>query len=271
MGIGDELRSARTGHDITIEQLSNVTKISPTILRAMEAEDLARLPGGVFTRGFLRAFAREVGLDPEETVARFRAQFEPRPPTKESGGQDSAGIVSGADDVSEDDSAAAEHSADRTPVVAALLVVILGAVGYLALHRRPALASAPTSAVAAEAEPTSTTVPPPSPRDIPVATAGVMPASNPLAAVAAELEIVIEPRDACWADATADGTRVVYRMMNAGDRATISAHDTVTLRVGDAAACAFTVNGAAGRPLGTAGQAVTVRITRQNYREFLVR
>jgi len=75
MGLGQTIRDARVRSGITIEQLSHVTKISPTILRALEAEDLDRLPGGVFTRGFLRTYAREVGLDPEATVALYLAQF----------------------------------------------------------------------------------------------------------------------------------------------------------------------------------------------------
>jgi len=45
----------------------------------------------------------------------------------------------------------------------------------------------------------------------------------------------------------------------------------VTLRAGDAAARAFSVNGAPGRPLGEPGRVVTVRITAENYRAFVAR
>jgi hypothetical protein len=48
-------------------------------------------------------------------------------------------------------------------------------------------------------------------------------------------------------------------------------HDEVVLRIGDPAALAFSINGMAGRSLGRAGGAVTVHVTRQNYREFLSR
>src|SRR5262245_18152973 len=79
MSTGDLLRNARRSRGKTIEEISRVTKISAPILRALEADDHARLPGGVFTRGFLRSYAGEVGLDPSETVATFVAQHAPSP------------------------------------------------------------------------------------------------------------------------------------------------------------------------------------------------
>src|SRR5438876_12149826 len=74
LGLGQTIRDARVRRGITVEQLSSVTKISPAILRAMEAEDFDRLPGGVFARGFFRSYAREVGLAPEDVVAMYVAQ-----------------------------------------------------------------------------------------------------------------------------------------------------------------------------------------------------
>src|SRR5262249_39308554 len=79
MSTGDELRNARRSRGMTIEQISRVTKISPPILRALEADDHAKLPGWVFTRGFLTSYASEVGLDPHETVTKFLAQNAPAP------------------------------------------------------------------------------------------------------------------------------------------------------------------------------------------------
>src|SRR2546422_1921122 len=92
MSIGDQLRNARRAKGVTIEHIAGVTKISPTILRALEADDFGKLPGWVFTRGFLKSFAREVGLDPDETVATFLAQTAPpeEPDSEESRGTGSA-------------------------------------------------------------------------------------------------------------------------------------------------------------------------------------
>jgi hypothetical protein len=57
--------------------------------------------------------------------------------------------------------------------------------------------------------------------------------------------------------------------MSAGDRAPVDAGNEIVLRVGDGAACGISINGQTARHLGAAGQARTVHITPQNYREFL--
>jgi cytoskeleton protein RodZ len=47
------------------------------VLEAVERDDIKRLPGGIFTRSFLRSYATEVGLDPDTTVDEFLGQFPP--------------------------------------------------------------------------------------------------------------------------------------------------------------------------------------------------
>jgi hypothetical protein len=82
------------------------------------------------------------------------------------------------------------------------------------------------------------------------------------------LRLDIQARALCWLSGTVDGRRVIYRLLNAGERIQIEAKDIV-LRMGDAANLEYTINGIAGRPLGSAGQAITVHLTPQNYQEFL--
>jgi cytoskeleton protein RodZ len=79
MDLGTELRQARERRGMSLAALAGSTKIGVANLQAMERGDFGRLPGGVFTRGFLRAYAHEVGLDPQETVHRYLAEFEPPP------------------------------------------------------------------------------------------------------------------------------------------------------------------------------------------------
>src|SRR5688572_33309918 len=50
--------------------------MSSHILRLIESGEFTRLPGGLLTRGYLRAFATVVGLDPEKIVNEYRSQFE---------------------------------------------------------------------------------------------------------------------------------------------------------------------------------------------------
>ena len=56
-------------------RIADTTKISVSALKALEENDVAQLPGGIFTRAFVRAYAAEVGLDPEQTVHDFIAQM----------------------------------------------------------------------------------------------------------------------------------------------------------------------------------------------------
>ena len=74
MDIGAELRRARVSRHLAIEDVARVTKISPSVLRAIEQNEFGSVPGGLFTRGFLRSYAREVGLDAEAIVQLYRAE-----------------------------------------------------------------------------------------------------------------------------------------------------------------------------------------------------
>jgi transcriptional regulator with XRE-family HTH domain len=261
MSIGDQLRNARRAKGVTIEHIASVTKISPNILRALETDDLAKLPGWVFTRGFLKSYAREVDLDPDETVATFLAQIAPpeEPSAEESRETRSARHLEEIHEPIE-----FEHSTDLGQMIA-VAVIVIAAVAYLGLHNRAtstlASASAPTvvstSAVAA-------------PTDVPVATAGFT-APKPVASETADLKIDLAATGPCWVSATVDAEPPIQRLMNAGEHETVTARDGVTLRVGDPAAFHLSINGVPGRSLGEAGRPVTVHITPQNAREFLAR
>ncbi len=68
---GDKLRKQREQRGLELDAISNTTKISSRMLRAIEEERFDLLPGGVFNKGFIRAYARQVGLDEEEAVTDY--------------------------------------------------------------------------------------------------------------------------------------------------------------------------------------------------------
>jgi cytoskeletal protein RodZ len=70
---GEKLRRQREQRGITLEAISSTTKISTRMLRALEEEHFDQLPGGVFNKGFIRAYARQVGLDEEEAITDYLA------------------------------------------------------------------------------------------------------------------------------------------------------------------------------------------------------
>jgi cytoskeletal protein RodZ len=70
---GEKLRKQREQQGISLDAISDTTKISTRMLRALEEEHFDQLPGGVFNKGFVRAYARQVGLNDEEAVADYLA------------------------------------------------------------------------------------------------------------------------------------------------------------------------------------------------------
>ena len=70
---GDKFRKAREKKDISLDDVSNVTKISSRMLQAIEQERFDLLPGGVFNKGFIRAYAKHLGLNDEEAVTDYLA------------------------------------------------------------------------------------------------------------------------------------------------------------------------------------------------------
>lgn len=65
---GEELKRERELRDISLKEISEATKISIRFLEALEQNNFDILPGGVFNRGFIRAYARFIGIDGEEMV-----------------------------------------------------------------------------------------------------------------------------------------------------------------------------------------------------------
>src|SRR6478672_7735501 len=66
--IGEQLRLAREERGIPLREICEQTRISVHYLEAIEANDYKRLPGGVFNRSFIKAYAKCVGYDEREAV-----------------------------------------------------------------------------------------------------------------------------------------------------------------------------------------------------------
>jgi cytoskeleton protein RodZ len=72
---GAKLRRAREGRGVSLRQIAATTKISVAALEALERNDVSKLPGGLFSRAFVRSYAAEIGLDPEQTLNEFLERF----------------------------------------------------------------------------------------------------------------------------------------------------------------------------------------------------
>jgi cytoskeletal protein RodZ len=235
--IGSRLRQAREQQGVALQDVAKATKISIGALRAIERNDFAQLPGGIFTRSYLRAVAAEVGLSPDEITREYRAQFEISPP--------------------EQPPAVREPDLDARVSPLRQLAVLVFSVGLLTYGY---WLWTPTEVPPAADDILSTGVELHDTENVALATASSAAASDGPA-----LEVEIRPVGECWVSATADGKLVVYRLMAPGERALVEARESIVLRVGDAAAFAYWINGAPGRQLGDAGVVVTVQITTDNY------
>lgn len=79
IAIGETLRQERLRRNLGLQQISNELKLSTRFLEAIETEQFDRLPGGVFTRSFVRQYARYLGLNEDELAAEVARLVEPPP------------------------------------------------------------------------------------------------------------------------------------------------------------------------------------------------
>ncbi len=281
---GARLKAAREARGIALRQVAATTKISVAALDALERDDPSRLPGGIFSRSFVRAYASEVGLDPEATVREFAERF----PDTVQPLRNVAELVPAPEPGS-------GTSWWRGAVAALFLVVAAGTgvvmmgwadgwrVAPAAPADQPAVASAPPLPVAdtdlgapaptgAVADPaTHDAAAAPQGDDPTVEPAAHVPDVSRLVALGADepMRLAIHPVGRCWVRVVVDGRVVLARELAAGERAEHDAVGEIVLTVGDAGAFAYSLNDVPGRPLGASGKVVTIRIKRSNLTDFV--
>jgi transcriptional regulator with XRE-family HTH domain len=243
---GSTLREARERKGISLREIANATKISVRALEALERNDISHLPGGIFSRAFVRSYAAEAGLNPDQTVDDFVRQF---PHESVTAGHPPSAHIDDGDGF---------ESNRRTASVVLRLVAISVPVGAIVLYfgianrRSPAVSSQPVSAVATtKAEPSST---------VPAATAFDR---------TMHLSIELIANRACSVTATIDGQSPIEMRIESGGRRTLEAANELLLTISDPAAIEWRINGMPGRGLGPAGTAATARLTLDNYKDFL--
>lgn len=77
-GFGENLRREREMRGVSLQEISDTTKVSVRFLEALEAEQFGKLPGGIFIRSFIRAYANYLGLDEEQVVAEYQLVAPPK-------------------------------------------------------------------------------------------------------------------------------------------------------------------------------------------------
>ena len=72
---GTSLRRAREHSGLSLRHIADATKISVRNLSALECNRITQLPGGIYRRAIVRAYAAHVGLDPERTLRSFLKEY----------------------------------------------------------------------------------------------------------------------------------------------------------------------------------------------------
>jgi cytoskeleton protein RodZ len=119
---GDKFRKAREKKGISLDDASNVTKIGARMLQAIEEENFEALPGGVFNKGFIRAYAKHLGINDQEAVSEYleclrneqvRAQAVWEPQTRPAAEKRAAGAAKSSPSKPQKPAAVAAQTATR--------------------------------------------------------------------------------------------------------------------------------------------------------------
>jgi cytoskeleton protein RodZ len=156
---GEQLRLAREARGISLREISEQTRISMRYLEAIEANDFKRLPGGIFNRSFVRAYAKYIGFDEKEAVEAYA-----RAMREQGEAPDEQPNIHHRPQVYTD------GGSTRSPLVTLLLTILILSIlslgVYAALHwwqRRQAAPTAPNATPTAEAPRTAPSTPGASP------------------------------------------------------------------------------------------------------------
>ena len=287
---GEKLKSEREKRKISLEQISSSTKIGTRMLQALEDDKFNQLPGGIFNKGFVRAYARTVGLDEDQTVAEYLQASGDAPLVRnEPGGHEAPS--------QEDRARENQQNAHRLEAIsdtparplpwglfAALLLVVALALSFWSHRQRerarlsvpptPATTTAPSSngASAASSEADSPNSPasystantPPAANSpatnsltnsLKTASTNGLPPKQPAPSVATalpgEFTVVIQVREQSWISISADGKTTASELLEAGSERTVRGRKEVIVKAGNAGGVTFQFNG---KKLDTGGE-----------------
>ncbi len=284
---GERMQREREMRGITLEEISESTKITSRCLRALEEEEFDKLPGGIFNKGFVRAYARFLGIDEDQAVADFVVA---------SGGEQDQPLP----DPPEPRAVALGQRAEGHPNwrAFALLLLLLTTVvvaawklGPAAFQRvfaavteqfnpRPALPPAPPSVTPQSAPdlPAAAPLPPPAAAQKPMAKAKPVavavggpatafpttsaPAAAPSPPAPPRTFVVhIRATQDAWVQIVADGTLLSEGVLVPPAEKRVRAAKEVVIKTGNAAGVEVSFNGQPLPPLGEENQMATVTLT----------
>ncbi len=199
---------------MTLREISDATNISVRYLEALEESRFDILPAPVFARGFLRQYARYVGLDPDEVVNSY--------------------LTAHSESTGEEPTILPPHRRGREWVSG----LVMGLVVALLLAGVAALAFYVERSGGREEAPPPPLASPPAAVP-PAATSRGTPATE----TRAPLSVTLDFEGDCWVEATLDGRRRLSQLHLQGESLRLEAEERVLLTLGEPTAVRVEVNG----------------------------
>lgn len=271
---GETLRKEREKRGITLESVSDGTKIGTRFLQALEAEQFDQLPGGVFNRGFVRAYAKHIGIDEEKAVADYLAASgqTPAASSESSTGQPGADgskpprpPAADAIRITETSPARFENVSDFvrrmpwTELATILLLAVAIVAGWRYVKHRGQATSAPPAIPRPAVVPTPAPAPP---APVPVK------AKAPPPPATSSLQLLIHADEDCWLSVTTDGVAQGEIMLLAGEAKTLQADREILMKAGNAGGLTFALNGIKLPSQGDEGEVVTLDFDRSGVKKI---
>lgn len=226
---GDWLRRQREMREISLRDIADRTKISLRYLEAMEADRFDLLPAPIFAKGFLREYARYVGLSPDDVVNHYLSVHHPEELPGDPKEDTKVRHRPKAIDPGQPPVQRSWSYGLILALVGLVLLVLVGAFAYFAdrRHQEPEnAAQAPPIA----APPLATAVQP-------------TPAPPPPPAPGAPLEVSLDFSKDCWVEAVIDGKNRFSELRVQGEALQLQAQQSISLTLGNAGAVGVQVNG----------------------------
>ena len=251
--LGEEFRSAREARGLSLSDVAERLHIRSVYLAAIEDEDWHVIGAPVYVRGFMRTYARFLGLDPEAAVSRFSAAVPPGTPA--------ASAPRPAATPAPSDKAAGERSSPSLAAVLAVVVAVVAVlfVGYEFYQYRAGAPEAAAPVGQASAAPDTAA-------DAPLAEAtedasalpAALPLASPLPRPGFKRGLTVRLTGASWLRVAVDGSVVYEGILPAGSARTFTGKAADVL-VGNAGGVHIAINGKTLGPLGASGDVVERR------------
>jgi cytoskeleton protein RodZ len=239
---GDKLKQEREKRKISLEQISASTKIGTRMLQALEENKFNQLPGGIFNKGFVRAYSHCLGLDEEQVVAEYLQASGDAPPPKTE-------IAVREDEARENEEHVRRLESSELVVALALSLWSRHQREQVRQSLRPTPASSATDAPASSApqviDEASGKIANPNAEGANEASGPNAPTRDSAsgAAIPREFTVTIQARDESWISVTADGKTAPSETLVAGSERTVSGRKQITVKAGNAGDLDFRFNG----------------------------